>query len=177
MRAESENLPWERVTRCIVCVHRMSVGRCGRKVQADTGHITHVAAMVLRAHLIMDGVGDNEDVRDAPLLADYSPPEIEDGVISVDGEKRARKVHEVLLIAVPEGLGLQLALEAVAKRSDEDDADHSKARNQGKATGKKRKATENEEEKAYSMYTSGHKRTVTYCRPERAAGATGKSRS
>ena len=137
MRAESENLPWERVTRCVVGVHRMSVGRCGRKVQADTGHITHVAAMVLRAHLIMDGVGDNEDVRDAPLLADYSPPEIEDGVISVDGEKRARKVHEVLLIAVPEGLGLQLALEAVAKRSDEDDADHSKARNQGKATGNK----------------------------------------
>ena len=91
--------------------------------------------MVLRAHLVMDGVGDNEDVRDAPLLADYSPPEIEDGVVAVDREKRARKMHEVLLIAVPEGLGLQLALEAVAKRSDEDDADHRKARNQGKATG------------------------------------------
>jgi len=89
----------------------------------------------------MDGVGDNEDVRDAPLLADYSPPEIEDGVVAVDREKRARKMHEVLLIAVPEGLGLQLALEAVAKRSDEDDADHRKARNQGKATGNRQQAT------------------------------------
>ena len=113
----------------------MSVGRC-LQVHANTGHTSHMSPqMVLRAHLVMDGVGDNEDVRDAPLLADYSPPEIEDGVVAVDREKRARKMHEVLLIAVPEGLGLQLALEAVAKRSDEDDADHRKARNQGKATG------------------------------------------